>query len=168
MNLLCISSDIRTMVLSRLRVTLMVAICLMSFLQCLFLHGMDRDTLYPKYTRLDEPASQGSNKITVLADSTPIQTRRLRLDYTNSREAPLYTALTNSTNLTFCGSCPYNILITCSERVDELMDKYRRTRFDAQKELLANCGIDYLNEPYVLLHVGPHKTSMFSQSLFCI
>ncbi|KAL3781766.1 hypothetical protein ACHAWO_002112 [Cyclotella atomus] len=151
-------------ILSRLRVTLMVAICLMSFMQFFFLHlhGTDRDDLYPKYPRLDDPVSQASNKVTGLADSTPIQTRRLRLDYTNSRDAPLYTALTNSTNLTFCGSCPYNILITCSERVDELMDKYRLTRFDAQNELLANCGIDYLNEPYVLLHVGPHKTGTTS------
>ena len=78
----------------------------------------------------------------------------------NSRDAPLHFAMTNSTkNLEFCGSCAYNILITCSERVNEIMNKYNNLmRLEVENALLNYCGIDYSTEPYVLLHVGPHKT----------
>jgi hypothetical protein len=137
----------------------MVAICVTSFMQFFFLHGMSRDALY-KHPKLDASASLASNKTTRRTDSTTVPSTRIQIGDNNSRDAPLHTAPANSTNLTFCGSCSYNILITCSERVNEVMEKYKLTRAKAQDNLLANCGIDYANEPYVLLHVGPHKTGM--------
>jgi hypothetical protein len=143
-----------------LRVMLMVAICVTSFMQFFFLYSMSRDALH-KNIKFDASASLASNnEIPRRTDSTTVPSTRIQIKVNTSRDAPLYTALANSTNLKFCGSCSYNILITCSERVNEVMETNNLTRAEAQNELLANCGIDYANEPYVLLHVGPHKTGM--------
>ena len=122
----------------------------------------------PAETNFEDKMAQ--NKIQILeSDAAPSGTSQRFISEiqhdiqndmaTNSREAPLHFESTNSTTkLEFCGSCAYNIRITCNERVDEIVNKYDLSRLGVEKILLAYCGINYLSEPYVLLHVGPHKT----------
>ncbi|KAL9183426.1 hypothetical protein ACHAXT_004282 [Thalassiosira profunda] len=38
------------------------------------------------------------------------------------------------------------------------MKRYKLPEAEARESIMDQCGIDYHNEPYVLIHAGPHKT----------
>ncbi|KAL3799457.1 hypothetical protein HJC23_013912 [Cyclotella cryptica] len=62
----------------------------------------------------------------------------------------------------YCGYCPFDIYVTCDEQLEKIMNgKPGLDVMKAQKSLLPTCGLEG-GEPYVLLHVGPHKTGTTS------
>ena len=60
----------------------------------------------------------------------------------------------------FCGHCPFNEKITCQQRVQYMMQTYGvvQTVARTQKDVEERCNMYPEDEPYVLIHVGPHKT----------
>ena len=84
----------------------------------------------------------------------------------NDNGAPLVTppdstvvrSTANKTKIVFCKTCSFNDRISCNERMQFLMGKHKLSESNAREELMPACGIDYYNEPYVLMHAGPHKT----------
>lgn len=145
----------------RIQLALIIAIGLVSCLQIYSIHGSlhkDNSLQHYHHPGLDSSSLTGST-----ANSSPSRRNIVQSNIiSDSKDAPLYSVPANKVhNLTFCASCAYNIYITCNERLDEVMAEYKLSRGEAQEELLVNCGIDYSNEPYVLLHVGPHKTGEF-------
>mmetsp|Transcript_38436 Transcript_38436/g.92653 ORF Transcript_38436/g.92653 Transcript_38436/m.92653 type:complete len:528 (-) Transcript_38436:98-1681(-) len=71
-------------------------------------------------------------------------------------------------NLVFCGYCKLkgNLKTSCNERLKYMMGRHRIPIGVAKEKLMPDCGIDYETEPYVLLHVGPHKTGTTSIQTF--
>ncbi|KAL7517672.1 hypothetical protein ACHAWX_002579 [Stephanocyclus meneghinianus] len=66
----------------------------------------------------------------------------------------------------YCGYCPYDISVTCDEQLETIMNgKPGLDVEEARNSLLPTCGFDR-EEPYVLLHVGPHKTGTTSIQSF--
>ena len=69
-------------------------------------------------------------------------------------------------NIVWCGGCAYNNINSCDERLKYLMEKYNLAESKARESLMPKCIMDYSTEPYVLLHVGPHKTGTTSIQKF--
>eukprot|EP00956_Cyclotella_meneghiniana_P011963 scaffold16876_cov23-Cyclotella_meneghiniana.AAC.1 len=57
----------------------------------------------------------------------------------------------------YCGYCPYDIKNTCDGQLDIVRKDYSSKK-DARESLLPTCSFNEATEPFVLLHVGPHKT----------
>ena len=71
-----------------------------------------------------------------------------------------------SKQLQFCGSCNFNPENSCNQRLKYIMDRYQTPLDEAKHSILDRCGVDMDNEPYVLLHAGPHKTGTTSIQSF--
>ena len=69
-------------------------------------------------------------------------------------------------DIVWCGGCAYNNINSCDERLKYLITKYQLTEEKARESLMPKCFMDYSTEPYVLLHVGPHKTGTTSIQKF--
>jgi len=57
-----------------------------------------------------------------------------------------------------CNPSPYDNSKTCNERAAYIMQRYHLSEQKARESIMDRCGVDYSTEPYVMLHVGPHKT----------
>ena len=67
------------------------------------------------------------------------------------------------TNNQFCGHCRFNDKYTCQQRVEYMMKAYSIVESVARSNDVVEekCKLYPEDEPYLLIHAGPHKTGEF-------
>ena len=75
-----------------------------------------------------------------------------------ARSEGIAASLNRTQTLEYCGNCPYDNSKTCSDRAAYIRQRYHLSEQKARESIMDRCGVDYSTEPYVMLHVGPHKT----------
>ena len=68
----------------------------------------------------------------------------------------------------FCGHCRFNDVYTCQQRVEYMMKEYGIVQTVARSNDVVEerCKLYPVDEPYLLIHAGPHKTGELVL-LFC-
>lgn len=82
---------------------------------------------------------------------------------TNKEKLESLTTENGGGKIKYCGYCPYNITTTCDKQLEDVMKSNPQLTMEAaQASLFPTCRFDPATEPYVVLHVGPHKTGTTS------
>ena len=88
---------------------------------------------------------------------------------TNSNKEGVVANFDRRTNQ-FCGHCRFNNKYTCQQRVEYMMKEYGIVQTVARSNDVVEerCKLYPVDEPYLLIHAGPHKTGEFVLLLYFV